>query len=117
VDTDQYLTVFGGGAVEGADRLLTSAMKRLDVATFQVISETVSSTFSAGTVVHDLASGGVDLAPYHETDAMIPNDVKALVDTVKMGLIDGSIDPYGACPVQTHKIYLPLVDKQYAPPQ
>jgi basic membrane protein A len=116
VDTDQYLTVFGGGAVEGADRLLTSAMKRLDVATFQVISETVSSTFTAGTVVHDLASGGVDLAPYHETDAMIPNDVKALVDTVKMGLIDGSIDPYGACPVQTHKIYLPLVDKQYAPP-
>lgn len=106
-DVDQYMTVFQGGAVDGADHLLTSAMKRLDNAVFSVISETVSGGFTPGTVVYDLAKDGVGLAPYHEADASIPSDAKAAVEAARSGIIAGTIDPYAPC-ADGYKIYLPL---------
>jgi basic membrane protein A and related proteins len=109
VDSDQYLTVFAGGTVTGADHLLTSAMKRLDNAVFQIISETVSGNFVSGTVVYDLAVEGVDLAPYHEADAAIPPDAKAAVEAARDGLLDGSIDPLRSC--RSFNIYLPQLNK------
>jgi basic membrane protein A and related proteins len=107
VDTDQYLTVFEDGAVEGADHMLTSARKRLDNVVFQIISETLLDGFVSGTVVYDLAGEGVDLAPYHETDASIPADAKAAVDAARDGIIEGTIDPLRTC--RLSYIYLPFV--------
>lgn len=62
-----------------------------------------------------MAGGGVGLAPYHEADASIPNDVKALMDYLRMKIIDGSIDPLGPC--LWYKVFLPLDIKQYTPTQ
>jgi basic membrane protein A and related proteins len=107
VDNDQYLTVFDGGTVPGANHLLTSAMKRLDNAVYQIISETISGNFVSGTVVYDLAVEGVGLAPYHDADAFIPADAKAAVETARIGLLDGTIDPLRSC--RTSEVYLPFL--------
>jgi len=65
VDTDQYNTVFEGGGVPGSDRLLSSAMKRLDNAVFDTISDVNSGTFTSGTMLYTVADDGVGLAPFH----------------------------------------------------
>ncbi|MGI9623403.1 MAG: BMP family lipoprotein, partial [Acidimicrobiales bacterium] len=56
VDSDQYLTV--DPALQ--DFVLTSMVKRVDVAVFNVIQQQLDGTFVAANIVYDLAIGGVD---------------------------------------------------------
>jgi len=97
VDTDQYNTVFEGGGVAGSDRLLSSAMKRLDNAVFDTINDVISGTFTAGTVLYTMAEDGVGLAPFHETDPLIPASVRSRLAGVEQGLREGWLDVYGPC--------------------
>ncbi len=110
VDTDQYYSVFMSGTVPGSNYLLSSAMKRIDNAVFQTISDQVSGSFTPGTVIYDLSKDGVGLAPFHEADASIPDSVKTQLDWVKRALLSGSIEPLnpeGPC-LQLHQLYLPI---------
>lgn len=107
VDVDQYFTLFQGGAVAGADHLLTSASKRVDNAVYQTIADVVAGTFTAGTVVYGLADDGVGLAPYHESDPYVPQSVRDRLEAVRLGIINGTIDTYEPCEV--YRVYLPLV--------
>ncbi|HSB65228.1 MAG TPA: BMP family ABC transporter substrate-binding protein [Anaerolineales bacterium] len=110
VDTDQYYSVFLSGTITGSNYLLTSAMKRLDNAVFYTISDVVSGTFSSGIIIYDLAAGGVGLAPFHETEEAIHNDVRIMLDMVKMAILDGRIDPLdpdGLCLLR-YQQYLPF---------
>ncbi|MBN1483537.1 MAG: BMP family ABC transporter substrate-binding protein [Chloroflexia bacterium] len=97
VDVDYYTTVFMSGTAPGSDRLLTSAMKRLDNAVFMTIEDVVQGQFSPGTVRYDLAAGGVGLAPFHEADPLIPQEVRDALALVKEGLISGTIHPWDPC--------------------
>jgi basic membrane protein A len=97
VDLDQYNTLFGGGAVSGSDRLLSSAMKRLDNAVFDTISDVNSGTFTGGTALYTVAEDGVGLAPFHETDPLIPLSVRSRISGVEQGLREGWLDVYGPC--------------------
>jgi basic membrane protein A len=92
VDVDTYFTVFEGGAVTGAEYLLTSIMKRVDNTVYDTIVAHVNDTFSSGTYVYDFENDGVGLAPYHETESIIPPDVISYLDGVAAGVTDGSID-------------------------
>ena len=59
-------------------------------------------------MIGNLENGGVGLAPYHEADSSIPQDVKDQVDAVKQGIINGEINvwqPYWTL------IYLPAILK------
>lgn len=86
VDQDEYNTTFKGGP---APKLLTSALKRVDNAVFDVIKEVQAGTFAGGVYTGNAANGGVDYAEKH--DAEIPAEVTAKVDEIKKGLADGSI--------------------------
>jgi basic membrane lipoprotein Med (substrate-binding protein (PBP1-ABC) superfamily) len=108
VDTDFYLNVFENGAVEGSDKLLTSAMKRFDNAVFATVSDVISGTFTFGEVFYDLAQDGVGLAPFHEADPWVPQTVRDALDDVTQGIIDGSIAVSDPC--RAH-IYLPVVTR------
>jgi len=44
-----------------------------------------------GVIVGTLENGGVGLAPFHNLDSMVPAELKAELDTVKAGILDGSI--------------------------
>jgi len=91
VDQDEYYTTFKAGAQDGADKLLSSAMKRVDVAVYEAVKAAVLGTFEAGTAVFDAANNGVGLAPFHETDSAIPADVKASLDKIFQMLADGTL--------------------------
>ena len=106
VDVDYYNTVYQGGAVPGSERLLTSAMKRVDNAVFDTIGDIVSDTFTSGTVRYDLATDGVGLAPFHDAYDAVPQVVRDRLQAVTQGIIDGTIDVDRPCGAP---VYLPLV--------
>lgn len=91
VDQDEYNTTFQRGAAQGSKKVLSSAMKRVDNAVFSAIKSANDGTFAGGTTPYDAKSGGVGLAPFHDTEAEIPAEVKTLLDKTLKGLADGSI--------------------------
>jgi basic membrane protein A len=110
VDADQYITLFQNGAVDGSDRLLSSAMKRVDNAVFQSIQDIVGGLFTPGEYEMILANDGVGLAPFHETDPHIPGNVRSHLSLIEQGIISGDVDIYGAC-YTIYDIYIPVVMK------
>ena len=86
VDIDQYFTV-----PQAAPCLLTSAEKKLVLGTETLVMASVAGEMEGGNFV-----GPTGLAPYHDTESVVPDDVKAAVEEVLAGLADGSIDT--GCP-------------------
>jgi len=66
-------------------------MKLMDVTTFEVIKSAKEGTFEGGSIVGNLANGGVALAPFHNLDGMVPADLKAELETLKADIIAGTI--------------------------
>lgn len=97
VDTDWYDTVFNFGSVTGADKVLTSAMKLLGNAVYMTIDDYINGAFSPGMVRYGLAEGGVGLAPFHETDPVVPQSVRDALASAEAGIVDGSIDVWDSC--------------------
>jgi basic membrane protein A len=87
VDNDWFLT-----APEYSDIVLTSVLKLMDVTTYDAILSAADGSFEGGVTVGTLENGGVGLAPFHDLDSMVPAEVKAELETVKQGIIDGSIN-------------------------
>ncbi|NMD27115.1 MAG: BMP family ABC transporter substrate-binding protein, partial [Chloroflexi bacterium] len=109
VDVDVYYTFFGGGAVDGHEYLLTSAMKRVDMAVYHTIEDIVDATFTSGTMVNDLANEGVGLAPYHDAAASIPQAVQDQVAAVAQSIMSGETDVWE--PLYKYSIALPITMK------
>lgn len=72
------------------DNVLTSAMKRVDNAMFNISKELTEGVWKGGqTVSYGLAEGGVDIAP---TSSMhVPADLLTEVEAVKARIISGEI--------------------------
>jgi basic membrane lipoprotein Med (substrate-binding protein (PBP1-ABC) superfamily) len=91
-ETDAYLTTFAAGSVPGADRMLTSAIKRVDVAVQASLEARQRGTFAAGTVVFDASNGGIGLASFHKGEAVMTPDMARRLAEIEAGLADGSIE-------------------------
>src|SRR5262249_52004441 len=91
VDQDEYLTTFKQGEAKGANKLLSSAMKRVDNAVYGVIKMAVEGTFQGGTQVFQASNDGIGLAPFHATEGAIPDAVKARLQEIAAGLKAGTI--------------------------
>ena len=88
VDVDQYNTL-----PNEKDILITSCMKRLDNAVFNVVKSVLDDEFPGGGVyVGTLENDGVGLAPYHDFEDEIPDELKAEVDAILKGIKKGEID-------------------------
>ena len=86
VDSDWFLT-----AADYAPITLTSVMKMMDVTTMNAVQAAKDGTFVGGVTVGTLANGGVNLAPLHDLEATVPAELKAEVEALKAGIVDGSI--------------------------
>ena len=87
VDADQFLTIPGIG-----DTILTSAVKKVDVAVFDTVKKAADGQLQGGAdVLYGLKEDGVGLAPYHNWDAKIPADVKAAVEKAKTDIVAGTV--------------------------
>ena len=92
VDQDEFVTTFGGGSVAGADKIVSSAIKRVDNAVFDAIKSVVDGNFSNELYSGSVENGGIDYAECHDACAAFTDEIKATVEEVKAGLGDGSIE-------------------------
>jgi basic membrane protein A len=86
VDTDWFVS-----SNEFADVELSSVQKKIDVAVLKTITDVVNGKFTGGTVTYTLADGGVDLAPYHNFDATVPQALKDEIAKAKADIISGAL--------------------------
>jgi ABC-type uncharacterized transport system permease subunit/basic membrane lipoprotein Med (substrate-binding protein (PBP1-ABC) superfamily) len=91
VDQDEWATTFENGGAPGADRLLSSAVKRVDNAVYEAIRRAVEGGFVGETVLFDAGNEGIGLAPYHAAESAIPEEVKGRIDELAAGLRSGTI--------------------------
>jgi basic membrane protein A len=85
VDQDQAVTV-----PKYANVILSSNLKRVDTATYQVVKDLKNGKFAGGTVkVFGLKEDGVGYAP--TTKNHVSKDILDLVDKYKQAIIDGKI--------------------------
>ena len=90
VDQDEYFTTFQGGEAPGADKLATSAVKRVDLGVFENIAAAITDSLEPGVFILDAANDGITYAPFHDAD--IPDDAAARLEEIRAGLADGSIE-------------------------
>jgi basic membrane protein A len=83
VDSDQH--------DEAPENILTSMVKRVDVAVFDTIRETVEGRWSGGVKVFGLADEGVTWVYDDRNKARIPDRAKATVDSLRTEIITGRI--------------------------
>jgi basic membrane protein A len=90
VDVDQYVT-----DPEHAGVYLTSVEKKMDATVMQAIEAAMGDSFEGGVIVGTLENGGVGLAPYHDLESAVPDELKGEIDQLRQGIIDGSISVKG----------------------
>lgn len=89
VDQDEYDTTFGGGETPGADKLLTSAVKRVDVGVYDELESIVDGTFEgSGDYILSVSNGGIDYADFHDAADAVPDAIKTRLDEIKQMLAD-----------------------------
>ncbi len=85
VDTDGY------ESTEYGDILLTSVVKGLDVSVTEAIRESAAGEFTNELYSGTLENGGVSIAPYHDFDGEIDQEVKDRIEELKQGIISGEV--------------------------
>jgi basic membrane protein A len=83
VDADQY--------GEAPGRVLTSMVKGIDVAVFDMVQRVRDHTFSGGIYTYGLAQNGVGYVYDEHNRALIPDGVRARVEALKADIISGKI--------------------------
>ncbi|MBS4537776.1 BMP family ABC transporter substrate-binding protein [Clostridium sp. D2Q-11] len=72
------------------ENVLTSAVKRVDIAMFDIAERLQDGKFPGGeTIVYGLDDDGVGIAP--TSDKHVPEDILAEVEEIKQSIIDGEI--------------------------
>ncbi|MEW5849053.1 MAG: BMP family ABC transporter substrate-binding protein [Myxococcota bacterium] len=83
VDSDQW--------AEAPGVVLTSMVKKVEVAVFDAIKAVKDGTFQGGVRELDLRSGGVDYVYDENNKALIPDDVRQKVEALRAEIIAGRI--------------------------
>jgi basic membrane protein A len=71
--------------------VLTSMLKRVDLAVYRVIQDARDGKFTGGTVREGLKEQGVDYAVDKFNDKLLPQDVRQKVDAIKAEIVSGKI--------------------------
>ena len=81
VDADQYLTL-----PEAAPRMLSSAMKLITPGVAELIAAAKDGSITPGNF-----TGTAGYAPYHDLESEVSAEIKAEMEKINAGLLDGSI--------------------------
>ncbi|WP_448071377.1 BMP family lipoprotein [Georgenia yuyongxinii] len=85
VDSDWFESTEFGSIV------LTSVVKQIGQAVFDTISESSEGSFTAAPYIGTLENEGVGLAPFHDFDADVPQELKDAVADLQEQIIAGDI--------------------------
>jgi basic membrane protein A len=88
VDKDIALT-----SPEYKDLVLTSVEKRMTQAVYDVIAATQKDGFDPTPYLGTLENDGTALSDFYDFDSKVPAELKAKLEELKQGIIDGTIDP------------------------
>ena len=86
VDTDGFVS-----APEFGPQIMTSVAKGMDVAVFEAIKAAMDGTFTSEPYVGTLENDGVSLAPFHDFEDRVSDELKAELETIKADIISGAI--------------------------
>ena len=78
-------------AAEFCPLFLTSVMKNMDVAVFDAIQAAVDDSFEGGVYFGTLENGGVGLAPFHEFDSKVSDELKQEIEDLEAQIISGEL--------------------------
>jgi basic membrane protein A len=91
VDVDGYNLL-----PEARDVMLTSVKKNMDNSVFDVIDASMGGEFQGcGVYVGDLENAGVGIAPYHDLESAVSDDLKAEIMDLQQQIISGEITDTG----------------------
>ena len=83
VDSDGYESTDYG------DVVLTSVLKDISQAVYDTIEEGINDEFTSEPYVGDLANGGVGLAPFHDFEDEVPDEVKDKLEELREEIVNG----------------------------
>jgi len=86
VDTDGYVS-----APEYGSTIISSVEKGMDVAVFEAIKASLEGSFSSDPYVGTLDNDGVSLAPFHDFESKVSDELKAELEQIKADIISGTI--------------------------
>ena len=86
VDTDGYVS-----APEYGSTIISSVEKGMDVAVFEAIKASLEGSFSSDPYVGTLDNDGVSLAPFHDFESKVSDELKAELEQIKADIISGAI--------------------------
>ncbi|MCU0465229.1 MAG: BMP family ABC transporter substrate-binding protein [Anaerolineae bacterium] len=91
VDQDEWVTTFGSGETPGADRIITSALKRVDQGVYDMVALLAEGEALPEDSLYlmDAAVDGVGFAPAH--DAVVDEEVTASVQEIFEMLASGDL--------------------------
>lgn len=97
VEVDEYYTTFGSGSVPGASNLLSSALLRMDNAVYDTVVDYLEGGFSSGNILYDLSNDGVSLAPNHEAEPYVPQQIRDTLANIgyEQQVVTSVIPPQG----------------------
>jgi len=71
-------------------------MKKMDSSCYDVIEATMEGRFDGcGIYIGDLKNDGVGIAPYHDLEDAVPDDLKAEIADLEAKIISGEISDTG----------------------
>ena len=71
--------------------VLTSMIKRVDVAVFNTLKDVKDGSFSGGSKVYNLKTDGVGLSDMKHTKDKVPADILTKLEAVKKDIVDGKV--------------------------
>jgi basic membrane protein A and related proteins len=86
-DFDQYLSI-----PEVSGILLTSCLKKMDNSVYNIINQVEVDGFTGKKIYYgNLSTVDIEIAPFHDYDALIPDSIKNELNTIRAGIKNGSI--------------------------
>ncbi len=86
VDTDGCIS-----AAQYCKYFITSVTKGIQTAVKNAVTTAANGSFKGGNYIGTLQNGGVALAPYHDFASKVPSSLTSELNTIKQGIINGSI--------------------------
>jgi basic membrane protein A len=86
VDTDWTVS-----APEYKDIVLTSILKHLELSVQTAAKAVADGSFTGGTQLASLANGEIGIAPFHDFDSQVPQQVKDDLDAIAADIVSGKI--------------------------
>jgi basic membrane protein A and related proteins len=86
VDTDWTVS-----SPEYTNVMLTSVLKKMDIAVFEAIEMIVNGDFAGGVFVGTLENDGVGIAPFHDLSNLVSAELAAEIEEIRQALIAGEL--------------------------